>query len=634
MRAVRLRQILEQDETRAVYPGTWPEVVLSNRLPRPISSLVFNFSKLARALPASTLHNCPCRELFPSKFRTYRDCVYTGDLSLVRCTTLRKLLAYGTRFRTKVAEPQIVHSVKEALDSFVRRQSAVEDIDESLFEPWKVLVLQQVRTRSQTASSLHGVSWCRSSRKYRSYLQKHLVLVPTDKAPGNVCFVCKNLYLHVLKEELENSGAYEVVGYAEEKIVNKYKTFLSPRKMLSNKKLGHIYALPKMHKLDPKHTFIAALFKCTTTKCSKLLTTALTLVLRTLREKDDANIRASGIRRFFVVDGYEEVADFLHRKPKPSRPYLYTGDFSTMYTTIPHDDLIDKILLCLREAWSWYADKEGVAEDRVRLWITGSEAKWVLRSTRTTVKYAHNDWVLTRSALQELVRFIVRNTFVLNGGVLRRQSVGIPMGTNCAPLLANLYLYCYESLFIDKVQALQGDEAARNFHMTFRLIDDVLSVDNPSVHSYIDLPHKEGSGVGGIYPAELALNNTSVSKDLVQFLGMELKYTNGFLALDVYDKKKAFPFTVIRYPHLDSLIPVNIPYGVFTGLTYRRYRICSHKEAFLRNVIELAMTLLSKWCSKRRLISLFYDFLRRRHPLRWNCSVHSVLRQFSKGLGN
>ena len=103
---------------------------------------------------------------------------------------------------------------------------------------------------------------------------------------------------------------------------------------------------------------------------------------------------------------------------------------------------------------------------------------------------------------------------------------------------------------------------------------------------------------------------------------------------DVYDKKKAFPFTVIRYPHLDSLIPVNIPYGVFTGLTYRRYRICSHKEAFLRNVIELAMTLLSKGCSKRRLISLFYDFLRRRHPLRWNCSVHSVLRQFSKGLGN
>ena len=88
-----------------------------------------------------------------------------------------------------------------------------------------------------------------------------------------------------------------------------------------------------------------------------------------------------------------------------------------MYTTIPHDDLIVKILLCLRETWSWYADKEGVDEDRVRLWITGSEAKWVLRSTRTAVKYTHNDWVLTRSALQELVRFIVKNTYVLNGGL-------------------------------------------------------------------------------------------------------------------------------------------------------------------------------------------------------------------------
>lgn len=104
--------------------------------------------------------------------------------------------------------------------------------------------------------------------------------------------------------------------------------------------------------------------------------------------------------------------------------------------------------------------------------------------------------------------------------------------------------------------------------------------------------------------------------------------------MDVYDKKKAFPFTVIRYPHTDSLIPINIPYGVFTGLTYRLYRICSHKKAFLRNVVELAMTLLSKGCSKRRLISLFHDFLRRRHPLRWNSTVHSVLRQFSKGVGN
>ena len=96
--------------------------------------------------------------------------------------------------------------------------------------------------------------------------------------------------------------------------------------------------------------------------------------------------------------------------------------------------------------------------NRVRLEINGSEAKWVLRSTRATAKYAHNNWVLTRSALHELVRFIVKNTFVLNGGVLRGQSIGIPMGTNCAPLLANLYLYYYESLFIDKVQALRGDE--------------------------------------------------------------------------------------------------------------------------------------------------------------------------------
>ena len=45
-----------------------------------------------------------------------------------------------------------------------------------------------------------------------------------------------------------------------------------------------------------------------------MLTKALSCVLNTLRDKDDALIQTTGIRRFFVVNGYEEVADFLQRK--------------------------------------------------------------------------------------------------------------------------------------------------------------------------------------------------------------------------------------------------------------------------------------------------------------------------------
>ena len=37
------------------------------------------------------------------------------------------------------------------------------------------------------------------------------------------------------------------------------------------------------------------------------------------------------------------------------------------------------------------------------------------------------------------------------GGQLFRRTVGIPMGTNCAPLLADLFLCSYENECLDKL---------------------------------------------------------------------------------------------------------------------------------------------------------------------------------------
>ena len=70
------------------------------------------------------------------------------------------------------------------------------------------------------------------------------------------------------------------------------------------------------------------------------------------------------------MNGYEEVAEFFQRRGRPvcsSAKCLYTGDFSTMYTTIPHQDLIDKLRLCLTQAWNWQATQKNVSVDRIRL---------------------------------------------------------------------------------------------------------------------------------------------------------------------------------------------------------------------------------------------------------------------------
>ena len=72
-----------------------------------------------------------------------------------------------------------------------------------------------------------------------------------------------------------------------------------------------------------------------------------------------------------------------------------------------------------------------------------------------------------------MLEFLIDNIFVSFGGTLFQQVVGIPMGTNCAPLLADLFLYSYESEFLQKLVKDQKIHEARAFNFTYRYIDAV-----------------------------------------------------------------------------------------------------------------------------------------------------------------
>ena len=63
-------------------------------------------------------------------------------------------------------------------------------------------------------------------------------------------------------------------------------------------------------------------------------------------------------------------------------------------------------------------------------------------------KYTAND-------ICKMSEFMVDNMYVKFGGQLFPQTVGIPMGTNCAPLLADLFPCSYENEFLDKLLKVQ-----------------------------------------------------------------------------------------------------------------------------------------------------------------------------------
>ena len=69
-----------------------------------------------------------------------------------------------------------------------------------------------------------------------------------------------------------------------------------------------------------------------------------------------------------------------------------------------------------------------------------------------------------------MLEFLIDNICVSFGGTLFQQVVGIPMGTNCAPLLADLFLYSYESEFLQKLVKDKIHEA-RAFNFTYIILD-------------------------------------------------------------------------------------------------------------------------------------------------------------------
>jgi hypothetical protein len=66
--------------------------------------------------------------------------------------------------------------------------------------------------------------------------------------------------------------------------------------------------------------------------------------------------------------------------------------------------------------------------------------------------------------------------FIDNIFTMFQQTADIPMGINCAPLLADLFVYSHEADFIQGLLKKNEKKLARHFNVTFHYIDDVLSM--------------------------------------------------------------------------------------------------------------------------------------------------------------
>ena len=182
------------------------------------------------------------------------------------------------------------------------------------------------------------------------------------------------------------------------------------------------------------------------------------------------------------------------------------------------------------------------------------------------------------------------------------------MGTNCAPLLTDLFLYSYQSEFLDKLVKEDKGKLARKFNLSYRYInDDLISFNNKRFKEFIS----------DIYPKELTISETTESTSIASYLDLLfIQDKSNNVTTKLYDKRDTIGFHIVNFPFMSSNIPSALAYGVYVSQLIRYARCCSNYSDFLSRHSSLVTRLLSQGYKVNRLSNTFKKFYGR-HRSSW-----------------
>ena len=214
---------------------------------------------------------------------------------------------------------------------------------------------------------------------------------------------------------------------------------------------------------------------------------------------------------------------------------------------------------------------------------------------------------------------LLENIFIQFGTKLYRQVVGIPMGTYCAPLVADLFLCCRERDFMISLSDDKQADIIDAFNTTSRYLDDILNINNV----YFD------TMVSQIYHSELQLNKAHTSDTEAAFLDLHLSIFNYIVFTKIYDKRDDFDFEIVNFPFLNGDVPRSTSYGVYISQLVRFVRASSHVAGFNTRNKLLTQKLLKQGYQYHKLRKTFSKFYRRYYDLISKLQIRliSLLRQ-------
>ena len=350
--------------------------------------------------------------------------------------------------------------------------------------------------------------------------------------------------------------------------------------------LPFLYWIPKMHKKPySKQRYIAASYACTTKDISAVLTKCLKLIEKQHRNIGRRYENNYGINPMWILHNSTSVhRSFANFNLKKDAKDIRTYDFTTLYTSIPHRRLRKELRWVIKEAFK--SSKHSFIS------VYSHYASWTNSPDENTEHLDCNKVI-------RLMNWLLDNIYVTFGDQLFRQVIGIPMGTDCVPFLANLFLYSYEYRWINKQKGLENTNVLKHFRSCSRYIDDLLMINNA------DLMKKY---MTEIYPKELVLVPDDTNGKSCPFLDLQVTITDAIISTSIYDKRDTFDFPIVNFPNLTGNIPKKSSYGVFIGEVVRYARACSYFEDFKLRTLSLSSKLRKQGFTPRLLKKAWLNF--------------------------
>ena len=144
-----------------------------------------------------------------------------------------------------------------------------------------------------------------------------------------------------------------------------------------------------------------------------------------------------------------------------------------------------------------------------------------------------------------MLEFLVDNIFVVFAGKVFQQIVGIPIGTNCAPLLADIFVYSYEAEEETVGASIQFHIQVHRWCFVHKQ-PRVWELPGPDVSRWTRDQRHDREQHFCFLPGLLL----SIGRD-------------GQLHTSIYDKRDDFNFHITNFPFLSSNIPTSPAYCVF-----------------------------------------------------------------------